>query len=516
MRLRLGSNTKYRKRTRPEEHAVGELSSGEIECNEACLTKTASQNKDWMQDVQAEKDQVIWNHCDEQKPQCSNCIKHSVQCDFGLPPASSASPGGSFSRVGTPSSGTLHDSRRFNSPSAIHEPLSLNMLDLELLHNFSTSTCLTLHTNPSLRALWKVNVPRVGFSHDFVMRGILAVSALHMAHFVPEKKDFYVSQALIHHQSGLRVATSMLSNINDDNCSALYIFSALTLFVAVATPRKPGDFVIVGNTGLVDWPVLLKGTISIIASSQEALSKGVFSSMFKSGERRELLRLTREVKFHGDGDPLADLRDLVSQCQLDDHDFHAYQSAIEELRRTYALVYKQRDAEYEAVDVFTWLFKLTPEFLQLFQSRTQESLAIFTFFCVLLKWIDERWWLAGSGIDFLSQAYDLLDEEHRLWIRWPIEEMGKLDSGFANRTWLEINNNGPSFGAVPVEVAEHLVSKGVFNHLQDQVRWVPLTGIQNLNHELLQETRNKGPSQNDLGKSTWKSLSLRLEKKAGK
>jgi hypothetical protein len=34
----------------------------------------------------------------------------------------------------------------------------LNLLDLELLHNYITSTANTLHTDPALKTLWKINV----------------------------------------------------------------------------------------------------------------------------------------------------------------------------------------------------------------------------------------------------------------------------------------------------------------------------------------------------------------------
>ncbi|TVY37910.1 hypothetical protein LSUB1_G005972 [Lachnellula subtilissima] len=372
-------------------------------------------------------------HCDEQRPECTNCMKHSVQCDYmGTPiPISASSPassGAPIKHANTPSSGTFQGSgseiTRFNSPSVQNEPLSMNMLDLELLHNFSTSTSLTLHTNPALKTMWKVNVPKVGFSYDFVMRGILAVSALHIAHFTPEKRDYFVAQALIQHQSGLRVATSMLSNITEENCSAVYIFSALTLFFAIATPRKPGDFLIVGETGVVDWLILIKGCISIAATGQEILSKGPFGLMFRAEERKGRLREDFAADFHEEADPLRELRDHINNSQHSEQDYLTYHTAIEELRKIYALIYKQSYADYEPGDMFTWLFQLSPQFLDKFQAHSQESLAIFAYFCVLLKRANECWWLDGCGIHFLAQTYDLLDEDHRLWIRWPIEECG--------------------------------------------------------------------------------------------
>lgn len=51
-----------------------------------------------------------------------------------------------------------------------------------------------------MKIAWRINVPQVGFSYDFAMRGILALSALHMAHYKPEKRDFYIAQAMAQHQ----------------------------------------------------------------------------------------------------------------------------------------------------------------------------------------------------------------------------------------------------------------------------------------------------------------------------
>ena len=86
----------------------------------------------------------------------------------------------------------------------------LNMLDLELLHNFSTSTCYTLHSDPALKTLWRINVPQLGFQYDFVMRGLLALSALHMAYYKPERRDLYVAHAKLQNQAGLRAVAAML------------------------------------------------------------------------------------------------------------------------------------------------------------------------------------------------------------------------------------------------------------------------------------------------------------------
>lgn len=143
------------------------------------------------------------------------------------------------------------------------------MLQLELLHNYSTLTANTLTNNQIIKTLWRITVPQLGLSSPFVMYGILALSSLHMARFRPETCDFYVSKAKTLHQyasslyllpqddriikfyslsllllktmpiyilpyanfnarAGLRQSASALANVTDEKINSLYIFAALT------------------------------------------------------------------------------------------------------------------------------------------------------------------------------------------------------------------------------------------------------------------------------------------------
>ena len=127
------------------------------------------------------------------------------------------------------------------------------MLDMELLHNFCTSTCYTFHNDPILKTLWRINVPQLALSFDFVMRGILALSALHLAYYKPERREFYLNQAMAQHQTGLREATYLLRNVTAENCTPVYIFTAMTCMFTLASPRKEDDFLVIGEGGIAEW-----------------------------------------------------------------------------------------------------------------------------------------------------------------------------------------------------------------------------------------------------------------------
>jgi hypothetical protein len=302
--------------------------------------------------------------------------------------------------------------------------MGLNLFDLELLHHFTTSTALTLNGDPVIKTIWRINVPQIGFSYDFVMRGILALSSLHLARFRPEKHELYVSHAKASHQIGLRASTSLLPHVTQENCTALYIFSALTCMIALGSPRNPEDFLLVEDENVAEWLVLFRGTRSIISYSEDSLHSGVLGPMFITGDRRIRVRDTPSNGYSPEEDQLRELQRLIIENTGNQQHLEAYTKAIEELRKSITIIYKIGVQSYEPTDAFIWIFRVADEYLLLLKERTQEALAIFAHFCVMLKRLSVVWWIEGWSTHLLSQVYSSLDEGHRPWIRWPIEETG--------------------------------------------------------------------------------------------
>lgn len=150
--------------------------------------------------------QLISLQCDEQKPACGNCTRHNATCDFlsyGTPRPSPSSPGAGSSE--------------------------LNMVDLELLHNFTTSTYATLAESLTMRDFYRINVVRMSFKHEYIMRTLLALSALHLAHHKTQCSDHYYSLALAHHQVASQTALTLMDNVNSENAPMLFLFSNLTM-----------------------------------------------------------------------------------------------------------------------------------------------------------------------------------------------------------------------------------------------------------------------------------------------
>jgi hypothetical protein len=271
-----------------------------------------------------------------------------------------------------------------------------------------------------MRTLWRTAVPELGFSYPFVMHGILAVSALHLAHFRPQRREFYLSQAMHHHHIGLGTAISILPHITEENCTALYTFSTFAFIFALARPRKDDDLLLIGDIDVAEWLFLIRGTRSIVEFSYPILLAGPLGPMFITGAKRSTLR----EQAMAENDHLAELLHLLETNVSDASILEVYSKSIMDLKRSFNIFYSNRSTRDEGCDAFEWIFRLSNEFVDLLTNRAQESLVIFAYFCVLIKHLDGYWWSNDWSEHLVSRIYSLLDNEHRLWIRWPIEEIG--------------------------------------------------------------------------------------------
>lgn len=74
---------------------------------------------------------------------------------------------------------------------------------------------------------------------------------------------------------------------------------------------------------------------------------------------------------------------------------------IDELEKSFTVIYNS--PQCETIDAFIWFFGLSDEFLTLLKERTQESLVIFAYSCVLFRIL-----LVDGGV---GCSFDLADLE---------------------------------------------------------------------------------------------------------
>ncbi|KFY50443.1 hypothetical protein V495_00243 [Pseudogymnoascus sp. VKM F-4514 (FW-929)] len=341
--------------------------------------------------------------CDERKPICRRCAYRSLECVYQVKPTPLASGGPSeedsprtlrsLETENLSIQSATSSSKTAGSPRNGDLVSDINKLHLELIHNFTTSTSLTLNSDATIRNLWRLNVPRLALEFDFVMYAVLALSALHLARFSPERYEYLVAQAAILHQNGLRLATTVLPHVTPENCTGIYIFTALTCLITLASPRKPEDILLVKDTGISEWLLHFRGTRSVMNTSRDIILSGPMGPLLLAGRQRRTMMAEVAIKQTMETDQLENLENLVRESVTDPSHVHIYAGAIFELRGSFNIVYAPGFQGYESADVFLWLFEISDEYLNLLKERRQESLAIFAFYCVILKRFDPCWYI---------------------------------------------------------------------------------------------------------------------------
>ncbi|RAH69772.1 Zn(II)2Cys6 transcription factor [Aspergillus aculeatinus CBS 121060] len=380
--------------------------------------------------------------CGEEKPTCDNCMRHGVRCSFAvstrmaetassLTEATSAS-----SRNSTPnSSGRRSPPVEFpddTATSRLPQPPSstgtsdLAIADLELLHHYTTSTAYTFSANPTLQTLWRVEVPKVGFTAPYTLRAILALSALHLASLRPgQQKDHYLGLASTHHDAALRLATPAIAQLTPTNATPLFLFSALSSFICCAKPLKLGNFLLWEGHEIANWLLLIKGTGTIVAVAEDTLKNGPLGLLFS---------VHRRPRAHDFDDAAAtqhafleDLRRFIlSEPHDDPHAKAIYSEAIDHMSHCFTLCH-EKGWRLETADVFMWLLRVPHDFLLALKEYQPPAMVIVGYFCVLMHQLEWIWCMRGWGTHILSQIYEQVPGPvYRAWLQWPMEQIGVL------------------------------------------------------------------------------------------
>ncbi|KAB2569192.1 hypothetical protein DBV05_g12134, partial [Lasiodiplodia theobromae] len=211
---------------------------------------------------------------------------------------------------------------------------NLDIPTLSLLHHWTLHTFATLSQDPDTQSCWRTNIPRIGFSFDFVLQGLLALSALHLAHLHPERHAQHAATSAWYWENALRGASAALaspqppaqpqpqphddggggggggSNADDgsaDRTCALYAFAVTSCFYTLARgPQRVGDMLVCvvasndddagggGATGggAADWLILFRGVRSLVELAKEQVLDGPLAPL-ASLARRQLERSSK-------------------------------------------------------------------------------------------------------------------------------------------------------------------------------------------------------------------------------
>ncbi|KAK3385819.1 hypothetical protein B0H63DRAFT_187843 [Podospora didyma] len=314
-----------------------------------------------------------------------------------------------------------------------------------LFKHFTQTTYLGMSASPMSRQLWQAAIPRLAFSHTFLKDGILACSALHLAHLHPSHKQRYRIIAARHQALALPKFRELVAAPTDETCNAILAFSQLLIVHSFAAGEEDESLLLVKedpnggaleSDGLPDWLRLIRGSCTILGHVWANMKSGLLKPLVEESYGVPVNRPPPSDNTVPENPTAvvaqAQLKQLVNLPILNEPNHEkrtAYFSALMLLSRAFrcASVAKESGAFSMWTVVQVWPSRVSLEYLELLlRAREPAALVLLAHYCVLLGPLASAWYMDGFQKRLLDRIYWQLDADWRRWLDWPYAEAGLM------------------------------------------------------------------------------------------
>jgi hypothetical protein len=294
--------------------------------------------------------------------------------------------------------------------------------DLELFHHYHTSTSFTFATEPLARSFWQLAAPQIGFSNPYILRSILAITALHLSRFKKGREGFFLARAHAHHCAALEFAKSALGDSDGHNCEQILLFTKLCKFFAFAKPKDDADLLIAHEQSVPEWLTGFRHLHRLVGEGKENTQSTIVAMLLQ--DRSQSMDFW--LSYGSEKDALDELggnvyssthKDLESLAAILDARHHLHQSFVMFNEGNFS-------GDFQIRATLMWLRNISDAYIALVAEGDYEALCVLAFYCVLLRRLECFWWFEGWGLHLIERIYSQLPDKFRLWIRWPIQEIG--------------------------------------------------------------------------------------------
>lgn len=273
-----------------------------------------------------------------------------------------------------------------------------------------TTTSWTLGAAENM-VVWQQRIPSIAYSTDFLMHGMLAVSALHLAHLKPSRRVELVRRA-----SGLKHLA----------------FSSYWRCLGVRDPRAVSGALAFGGFVLQYASALSVGELGTIPSLDNRnahwfhLSRGLVKLMLLSwteltrGPLAKLLEYQPDIGTHPYDGRLTKVHQLLDEMD-DEQAMIVCRETLEQLRRAAAAATCFGRADDIPGVLHLWTGIVSQNFVVLLHERLPEALVILAHYCALMNMSEPSWYIGDNGKQLLIKIEKTLEPDYAQWIQWAMD-----------------------------------------------------------------------------------------------
>ena len=275
---------------------------------------------------------------------------------------------------------------------------------------------MTITLDSEIMEFWRLKIPKIALSYEFVMHALLATSALHLS-FLRSSDETFARAAERHHESA--VASMKIALVAKHPPPGDAIYAGNTLASRYAYSRLPPAEYVLPTAPL--WIPVLRGVFKTTREFFECIKGGVLLPLVASKMNDNCPYPGEHIEFPSS---LFDLSKRGISGGLDPEEDEDDQSleicretttALQHFWNQYWLVTARESV------AFSWPATMSEGYERLISQQRPRALVILAHHCVLVESLGkEFWWAKGRGVDEIKRIEGVLEEKWKHWLDWPM------------------------------------------------------------------------------------------------
>ena len=149
------------------------------------------------------------------------------------------------------------------------------------MHHYTT-TLDHLGVRESILPLWRHYIPQEAIKHSFLMHGLLALAAIHLAHLKPGSSSRYLQACDKHQAIALETFRSiLLSPFDTELADALFAFSGVLPVSSMARSCTPSESATLDMNAVTELFMLTRGVKHVLQLSRDHIKDGPLGAMLE-------------------------------------------------------------------------------------------------------------------------------------------------------------------------------------------------------------------------------------------
>ncbi|KAJ5534766.1 hypothetical protein N7527_001020 [Penicillium freii] len=295
----------------------------------------------------------------------------------------------------------------------LREKYGLDPIDSLMLEHYFLSSYKTL-LDKNTEKVWLSAMANLAEEHVFLLRGILACTALHMAHLYPMQSQAYILRACVHQESALPLFRHAIEHPTEHNCDAIVIFAHLLVVYSFASDLENSNssLLLVENTGaghrqnliLPQWLHFFRTGCVMLMSVWDRIERGPVSLLAEAYET-DLEIATGNLPY------LDHFLSIIPQDKSwSNQSIVIYRHAAIALAKAFAyLEHTKDDLHVSTWNILgLWPVRVEDEFFELLSSTHPGALILLAYYCVILKHMEGCWYFGGRPAKLIASIAAVL------------------------------------------------------------------------------------------------------------